>query len=200
MVHGSPLTNDCHTPTADGGIQDYDSDGIITDKTTADILLQDIWDHGHTDRGIIGPIGGLVTANRVNIDTNGMAGWDFDDGSSTPSVNGSLVMHYSTVQFSGCNQEYPSGRRGAGGELLRPEFSGGYGDGIGTPTGTGIECGHRSQPVSVQHPGRHRLRPRRHRSYTRSPSPAASYIGNMGAGPKWGPAFTVGSWSRSNED
>ncbi len=138
VVHGSPLTNDCHTPTADGGIQDYDSDGIITDKTTADILLQDIWDHGHTDRGIIGPIGGLITANRVNIDTNGMAGWDFDDGSSTPSVNGWLVMHYSTVQFSGCNQEYPLVDAVPVASCY-DQNSGGYGDGIGTPTGTGID-------------------------------------------------------------
>ena len=119
-------------------LDDYDGSGIWTGTGTHDVLLQDIWDHGHTDRGIIGPIGGLVTATRVDIDTNGMAGWDFDDGNSTPSVNGVLKMNYSTVEFSGCNQEYPAVH-------AIPVLScfgqsnGGYGDGIGTPSGNGMD-------------------------------------------------------------
>ena len=35
-----------------------DSDGIHTDVNTHDLLLQDMWIHGHTDRGVNGPIGG----------------------------------------------------------------------------------------------------------------------------------------------
>ncbi len=113
-------------------IDDFDSDGIVTDTATHDVLLQDLWIHGHTDRGIIGPIGGLVATNRVNIDTNGMAGWDLDRGDGTGSPNGILKMSYTTIQWSGCNPEYPA---------VDPipvtscysQSTGGYGDGMGTP-------------------------------------------------------------------
>lgn len=189
VVHGSPVAKDCHIPTADGGLQDYDSDGVITDQRTAGLTLQDMWIHGHTDRGIIGPIGGAVTANRINIDTNGMAGWDFDDGSSTPSVNGTLTMHYSTIQFSGCNQQYPFVDKIPVASCY-DQSSGGYGDGIGTPAGTGLN-------VSIDHSlfqyntqdgadfghvdtGNYSL------NITNS-----SFVGNMGGNPKWGPAFST---------
>lgn len=117
--HGSPL-------------DDYDSEGIRTDVNTHDVLLQDLWIHGHTDRGIIGPIGGEVTARRVDIAYNGMAGWDFDDGNSTPSPNGVWNFIYSTIEWSGCNQIYP----GAGADTCYGQSDGGYGDGVGTPPGT----------------------------------------------------------------
>ncbi len=135
--HGNPAyPSECNSNYP---LDDYDSDGLGTDVGTHDLLLQDLWIHGHTDRGIIGPIGGLVTANRVDIDTNGMAGWDFDDGRATPLVNAVLKMNYSTIEWSGCNQEYP---------FVHPipvascysQSTGGYGDGIGTPAGTGMSA------------------------------------------------------------
>ena len=188
-VHGSPLfPSDCHTPTADGGIQDYDSDGIITNQQTSNILLQDIWDHGHTDRGIIGPIGGLITATRVDIDTNGEAGWDFDDGSSTPSVNGTLKMTYSTIEWNGCNQEYPAVHAIPVASCY-DQNSGGYGDGIGSPTGTGLN-------VSLDHDiFRYNTQDGEDfghvdtGNFTLSVTNSASY-GNMGGQYKWGPAFS----------
>ena len=128
VVHGSPLyPKDCHRYSAP--IDDFDSDGISTDTGTHDILLQDLWIHGHTDRGIVGPIGGLVTARRVDIAVNGMAGWDFDRGDSAGSPNGILNMSYSTVEWSGCNQVYPNVLPVA----CYSQSTGGYGDGIGTP-------------------------------------------------------------------
>ncbi len=187
VVHGSPLPNDCHVPTADGGIQDYDGDGIVTNQQTAGIVLQDMWIHGHTDRGIIGPIGGAVTANRINIDTNGMAGWDFDDGASTPSVNGTLTMHYSTVQFSGCNQEYPLVDRVPVASCY-DQNSGGYGDGIGTPTGTGLN-------VSIDHSlFQYNTQDGADFGHVDTGSFSLNiadslFVGNMGGNPKWGPAF-----------
>ena len=127
-IHGSPVyPKDCQRYSAP--IDDFDSDGISTDTATHDILLQDLWIHGHTDRGIKGPIGGLITANRVDISTNGMAGWDFDPGDGTQSPNGLLKMSYSTIEFSGCNQVYPNVLPVA----CYSQSSGGYGDGIGTP-------------------------------------------------------------------
>ncbi len=134
--HGEPrLPSNCRT---DPPIDDYDSSGITTDTKTHDLLLQDLWIHGHTDRGIIGPIGGAVTANRVDIAYNGMAGWDFDDGRGTPSVNASLRLLHSTVEWSGCNQEYPATHPNPASSCYG-QSDGGYGDGIGTPAGTGMD-------------------------------------------------------------
>jgi hypothetical protein len=120
------------------GGDDYASDGILTDVNTHDLLLQDMWIHGFPDRGIIGPIGGVVTAQRVDIAYSGMAGWDFDDGSGsnngngTASVNGQWSLLNSTVEWSGCNQTYPFT------SVLScySQGSSGYGDGVGTPPGT----------------------------------------------------------------
>ena len=139
IVHGSPVyPSGCSTGYP---VDDYDSEGIATDTNTHDVLLQDIWDHGHTDRGVKGAIGGLVTCNRCDISTNGMAGWDFDDGTGsnngngTASLPGSLwVLNYSTIEWNGCNQEYPA---------VDPipviscysQSTEGYGDGVGTPPG-----------------------------------------------------------------
>jgi len=96
--------------------------------------MQDMWIHGHTDRGIIGPIGGVVTAKNVDIDTNGMAGWDFDNGIQTASVNGTLNFINSTIEFSGCNQEYPF-VHAIPVISCYSQSTGGYGDGLGTPPG-----------------------------------------------------------------
>ncbi len=136
VTHGDPmLPVACHR---DYPFDDYDQDGIFTDQHTHDLLLQDVWVHGHPDRGIIGPIGGVVTAERVNISYNGMAGWDFDDGHSTPSLNATFNFLDSTIEWSGCNEEYPV-------KDPNPAIScygqsnGGYGDGIGTPAGMGLD-------------------------------------------------------------
>jgi hypothetical protein len=135
---GSPaVPSSCpgQTPVAD-----FDSDGIRTDVNTHDLLLQDMWIHGHTGRGVKGPIGGTVTCLRCDISTNGAAGWDFDDGNATPmGPNALWNFEYSTIEWSGCNQEYPA---------VDPipvatcysQSTGGYGDGVGTPAGTGLSA------------------------------------------------------------
>jgi len=136
IVHGSPpYPNSCNRS---GPIDDYDSDGVTTNVNTHDVLLQDLWVHGHTDRGILGPIGGVVTANRVDIAYNGMAGWDFDDGGGTPSVHATLNFNNSIIEWNGCNQEYPI-KHAFPAISCYGQSSGGYGDGIGTPTGMGLD-------------------------------------------------------------
>ncbi|MDR3744583.1 MAG: putative Ig domain-containing protein [Acidobacteriaceae bacterium] len=135
IVHGYPAVPKACQP----GTDDYDSDGIGTDVNTHDLLLQDLSVHGHTDRGIKGAIGGVVTALRVDVAYNGMAGWDFDDGSGsapggygTPSLPGSVWnFNYSTIEWNGCNQIYPS----TNADTCYDDIDGAYGDGVGTPPG-----------------------------------------------------------------
>ena len=118
-----------------------------------------MWIHGFASRGIIGPIGGTVTARRVDIAYNGAAGWDFDDGKATPNVNGVINLSYVTIEWSGCNQAYP----GTGAITCYGQSNGGYGDGIGTP---GWNLSHRScRPLRLplQHAGRIRHAAQRYR-------------------------------------
>ncbi len=187
VVHGDPIyPKDCQKNTSP--IDDFDQDGISTDVQTHDLLLKNVWVHGHTDRGIKGPIGGKVWAEHVDISYNGEAGWDFDNGSGTPSVNATLYMSYSTVEWNGCNQEYPI-RHENPAISCYGQSNGGYGDGIGTPANMGMD-------VSIDHSvfryntqdgedfghidtGQHTLRITNSLSY-----------GNGGGAFKWGPNFT----------
>jgi hypothetical protein len=116
-------------------VADFDSDGIHTNVQTHDVLLQDLWIHGHTGRGIKGPIGsGPVTCERCDIAYNGAAGWDFDDGNGTPNAPGATWNFFdSTIEYSGCNQDYPDQSHAIS---CYSQSTAGYGDGVGTPTGT----------------------------------------------------------------
>jgi len=136
IYYGTPAVPS--TPCNSSPVQDFDSDGIHTNATTSNIFMEDMWIHGHTGRGIKGGIGGPVTCQRCNIDTNGETGWDFDDG-TTHLIGAGAYWHFlhSVVQWSGCNQEYP---------FVDPipvatcysQSTGGQGDGVGTPAGTGM--------------------------------------------------------------
>jgi hypothetical protein len=135
ISHGSPAyPSTCNRSFP---LDDYDSVGISTNTATHDLLLQDLWIHGHTDRGIKGPIGGEVTAVRVDIAYNGMAGWEFDDGNATPLVNAVWNFRDSIIEWSGCNQEYPITHANPAISCYS-QSTGGYGDGVGTPMGTGL--------------------------------------------------------------
>ncbi len=134
MVFGSPAyPSNCGNSPLD----DYDSDGVQTDVSTHDLLMQDMWIHGHTGRGVKGPIGGVVTCLRCDIAYNGAAGWDFDDGSSTKLVNAVWNFNYSTIEWNGCNEEYPITHTYPAISCYG-QSTGGYGDGVGTPAGTGM--------------------------------------------------------------
>jgi hypothetical protein len=133
IIYGSPaFPSGCagQTPVAD-----FDSDGIHTNMQTHDVLLQDLWIHGHTGRGIKGPIGaGPVTCERCDLAYNGEAGWDFDDDYGTPNAPGATWNFFdSIIEFSGCNQDYPDQTHAIS---CYSQSSGGYGDGVGTPGGT----------------------------------------------------------------
>jgi len=113
-------------------LDDYASVGIGTDNTTANVLLQDLNIHGLVSRAMLGPIGGTVTVKNVRMAYNGGAGWDFDDGNGTPSVNGNVLATGLTVEWNGCNEEYPIVDANPALKCFDQD-SAGYGDGLGTP-------------------------------------------------------------------
>lgn len=137
---GYPASEACHN---DSPLSDYAAVGIATNAGTANVVLKNLDIHGLTSRGIIGAIGGEITADHVRIAFNAGAGWDFDDGAGTKSTPDAVVhASYLTVEWNGCNEEYPITH-------AVPAFScfdqdhGGYGDGIGTPdTPLNFTCDH----------------------------------------------------------
>ena len=142
IQHGDPaVPGGC---SRDFPFDDYAVEGVVTDQGTHDVLMQDMWIHGFPDRGVLGAIGGSVTCLRCDIAYNGMAGWDFDDGTGqdgtshpfgTPSINNATWNFlYSTIEYSGCNQAYP----GTGALSCYGQSNGGYGDGMGAPPGTAL--------------------------------------------------------------
>lgn len=112
ITHGTTVGNvPAACITGGSSLSDYDGNGIQTDNTTANILMQDLWITGHTASGLQGPIGGPITWNRVFVGFNGFAGWNFDDGTMpnpTPNAPGSsFTGSYVTMLGNGCNSEYP---------------------------------------------------------------------------------------------
>ncbi len=131
LYNGKSYPAGCST---NAPIDDSADNGIFTNVNTHDVLLQDMYIHGFPDRAIIGPIGGLFTTNRVDMEYNGFTGWDFDDGGGTKSINNATsVNNYLTIGFSGCVQEYPITHNYP---ILAcyTQSTQGQGDGIGTPT------------------------------------------------------------------
>lgn len=185
-----------------GASDDSDTDGIVTDQNMHDILMQDLWIHGHASGGLQGPIGGAVTMSRVNISFNGMAGWNFSDmyaadNYDTPDAPGSSInASYVTMTGNGCFEEYP---------IVHPQFpavacydlySGGFGDSwSGQDTALdSFVCDHCIQNYNTKdgfigpHTGP------THLTITNSLS-----YGNMGEQWKWGsPQVPGGNWVFEN--
>lgn len=137
---GFPASDGCNTSFP---LSDYAANGIATNAETASVVLKNLDIHGFTSRGIIGAVGGEITADHVRIAFNGMAGWDFDDGAGTKSSPDAVVhASYLTVEWSGCNEEYPI-THAVPAYSCFDQDSGGYGDGVGTPgTPLNFTCDH----------------------------------------------------------
>ena len=146
--HGQCTRSGAGYPASEGcsssyPLSDYAQTGIATDARTSDITLRNLDIHGFTSRGILGAVGGPIVADHVRIAFNGMAGWDFDDGGGTASAAGANVhATYLTVEWNGCNEEYPL-RHAVPAFSCFDQNGGGYGDGIGTPdTPLNFSCDH----------------------------------------------------------
>ena len=89
-------------------LDDYASNGFVTNDETSDVTLQDVYIHGFNSSGLDGPIGGAITLTRVFSGFNAFAGWNFADTSDTPDAPGSSIhASYVTMIGNGCYEEYP---------------------------------------------------------------------------------------------
>jgi len=110
-------------------LDDFASNGIQTGTGTSNVLFQDVYVHGLPASGFFGPIGGPVTLNRVLVNFNSFAGWNFDDGADTPDAAGSsITANYVTMVGNGCNEEYPIVHTGYPAAACYDLSSGGFGD------------------------------------------------------------------------
>ena len=89
-------------------LDDFGSNGFVTNNKSSNIALQDVYVHGFNAAGFSGPIGGPISMTRVSSNFNASAGWNFDDGSDTPDATGSQILaSYVTMKGNGCSEEYP---------------------------------------------------------------------------------------------
>jgi Putative Ig domain len=182
IQYGSPAypkTCSNSIPNAD----DYANNGILTDDTTANILLQDVYVHGFTAAGMFGPIGGAIAMTRVSVDFNGFAGWNFADSSNTPDAAGSsIAASYVTMEGNGCDEQYPIVNGQFPAFACYDSNSGGFGDswsGQDTPLAS-FSCDHCQQIYNTKDGwiGPHTI------TTTLSITNSVS-IGNMGQQWKW---------------
>jgi hypothetical protein len=109
-------------------LDDYAQDGFITNNTTSNVTLQDVYIHGFNSSGLYGAIGGPITVTRVFVGFNGFAGWNFDDQVHTPDAPGSQILaHYVTMIGNGCYEEYPVVHAFPA-QACYDDTSGGFGD------------------------------------------------------------------------
>lgn len=127
-VHGSPPSSiNCPTSPPVG---DFANIGILTNNTTANVTLQDVYVHGITSDGMFGPIGGDFTMTRVFVGFNGFVGWSLDDGADTPNAAGSRILaSYVTMMGNGCYEEYPIVHTAFPARACYDTNSSGFGDG-----------------------------------------------------------------------
>ena len=179
---GSPgYPRDC---SSNQPLDDYAQNGILTDNTTANVALVDVYIHGFNSAGISGPIGGLITPTRVFSGFNGFAGWNFSDNSDTPDAPGSsIIASYVTMIGNGCYEQYPLVNTAFPAQACYDDLSQGFGDawsGQDTQLDT-LTCDHCVQKYNTKDGfiGPHTAI--KHLSITNSAS-----VGNMGSQWKFG--------------
>jgi hypothetical protein len=89
-------------------LDDYAGTGVLTNNATSNVTFQDVYIHGFDSSGLFGPIGGPITMTRMFVGFNTFAGWNFDDGSSTPDAPGSsITATHVIMEGNGCQEQYP---------------------------------------------------------------------------------------------
>jgi len=110
-------------------LDDFAANGIQTSQGTSNVLFQDVYVHGVAASGMLGPIGGPITMNRMIVNFNSFAAWNMDDGHTTPDLAGSsITANYVTMVGNGCNEEYPIVDTAYPASVCYDLSSGGFGD------------------------------------------------------------------------
>jgi hypothetical protein len=105
-TYGSPrYPRGCSTSQP---LDDYAANGVLTNNATSNVTFQDVYIHGFNSSGMFGPIGGPIIMTRMFVGFNTFAGWNFDDGSSTPDAPGSTITATHVImEGNGCQEQYP---------------------------------------------------------------------------------------------
>ena len=104
------------------------SKGLIA-SASGNVWLHDLNIHGFGLNGITA--GGLSnwTVERVKINANGWAGWDFNiDGTTKGSQSGQMILRNVEIAYNGCGEDPTTGAK----VNCWAQKAGGYGDGLGT--------------------------------------------------------------------
>jgi Bacterial Ig-like domain (group 3)/Chitobiase/beta-hexosaminidase C-terminal domain/Bacterial Ig-like domain (group 2) len=126
-------TNACTATSNSAG------NGIVESALSSDDTYTDVFIHGTSSNGIFGPTGVGVVANYLHVRAAPSSGIEMDDNAWSAgniSVAGGFTMNNSTIEWTGCVEEYPVVHNYPFIEC-RDQNTGGYGDGIGTASTVG---------------------------------------------------------------
>lgn len=101
----------------------------ITASDSSNVLIENTDIHGLADHGVYAGRLANWTLKNVKIRGNSWAGWDGDIGANISSNSGLMQFIDSTIEYSGCSEDYPDTTKV---KTCRGQSGGGYGDGLGT--------------------------------------------------------------------
>jgi hypothetical protein len=140
----SGMVNQCKTTPPRS---DYATNGITTSKASTNVSITDVRVHGMIGNGMKGPTGDGVVVERVALVGNHMSGWDMDPGDGTTGT-GNVLLDHMAILWNGCSEEYPI-VDALPYKDCNDDYSGGYGDGLGTATVTSNPAWHMTVSNSV---------------------------------------------------
>lgn len=165
-------------------LDDYAQNGFLFNASSAYITFQDVYIHGFSSSGIIGPIGSGISFTRVSDDFNAFAGWNFDDGSDTPDSPGAtLTFNHLWMEGNGCYEQYPVVNTQFPARACYDSESNGFGDSLSGQDTTldSLTCDH---CVFMYNTKDAYIGP--HTQVVNETVTNSYWYGNMGAAVKWG--------------
>lgn len=167
-------------------LDDYAQNGFLTNATTTNLTMIDVYVHGFDSAGFFGPIGAGMIYTRVQSDFNAFAGLNFDDGGDDPDGTGATIAaSYFTTEGNGCYEQFPIVNTSWPARACYDPSSSGFGDAWSGQDTTlaSFSCDH---CVSIYNTKDAFIGP--HTQIVNLSITNSVSIGNMGAAWKWGGA------------
>jgi hypothetical protein len=164
-------------------VDDYAQNGFFFNSTSSNISFQDVYAHGFNSSPFFGPIGPGILMTRVASNFSAQAGWQFDDGLSSPDDPAATIdASYVTMNWNGCYEEYPI-VHAIPARVCYDTTSSGFGDSWSgqNTTMTRFTCDHCTSDYNTKDAF---IGP--HTAITNMSMTNSESIGNMGADWKWG--------------